>query len=80
LTEKSQVREECKRNRLRMKAGKRATKFEDKLNGREECSILTECWRKKNTEKKEREKYHQRRDKDTNQKERRERIKESRYV
>jgi hypothetical protein len=53
------VREECKRNRLRVKAGKRAKKFEDKMGGKEECRILTECWRekKKNTEKKEREKY-----------------------
>jgi hypothetical protein len=47
------VREECKRNRLRVKAAK----FEDKLDGGEDCRILTECWRekKKNTEKKERE-------------------------
>ncbi|KAH0810222.1 hypothetical protein GEV33_012570 [Tenebrio molitor] len=39
------VREKCKRNRLRMKTGKR--------DGREECKILTECWRvkKKNAEK-----------------------------
>jgi hypothetical protein len=29
------VREECKRNRLRVKAGKRAGKFEDKMDGRE---------------------------------------------
>jgi hypothetical protein len=42
-----------------VKAGKRTAKFEDKMNGREECRILTECWRekKKNMEKKEREKY-----------------------
>jgi hypothetical protein len=39
------VREKCKRNRLRVKAGKRTTKFEDKMDGREECRILTECWR-----------------------------------
>jgi hypothetical protein len=64
------------------------------FDGREECRILTECWRgkKKNTEK-----YHQRngyaseeverncnvepseRDKDTDKQERRKRIKESRY-
>jgi hypothetical protein len=46
------VREERKRNRLRVKAGKRAAKFEDKMDGREECSILAECWRetKKNKE------------------------------
>jgi hypothetical protein len=40
------VKEESKRNRLRVKAEKTATKFEDKMNGREECTILTECWRK----------------------------------
>jgi hypothetical protein len=46
------VREECKRNRLRVKPGKRAAKFEDKMDGREECKILMECYRekKKNTE------------------------------
>jgi hypothetical protein len=56
------MKEEYKRNRLRVKAGKRAAKFEDKMDGREEYRILTECWRekKKNTEKKEIEKYHQR--------------------
>jgi hypothetical protein len=56
------VREECKRNRLRVKAGKRAAKFKDKMNGREEYRVLMECWREKktNTEKKEREKYYQR--------------------
>jgi hypothetical protein len=55
------VRKECKRNRLSVKAGKRAAKFEDNMDGREECRILTECWRenKKNTEK-ERDKYYQR--------------------
>jgi hypothetical protein len=37
------VREKCKRKRLRVKAGKRTTKFEDKIDGREECRILTEC-------------------------------------
>jgi hypothetical protein len=52
-------REGFKRNRVRVKSGKRA---EDKMDGREECRILTECWRekKKNTEKKEREKCYQR--------------------
>ncbi|KAH0813723.1 hypothetical protein GEV33_009066 [Tenebrio molitor] len=84
------AREECKRNRLRVKAGKRAAKFEYKIDGREECRILTKCWRekKKNTKKKEREreKYYQRngrklgeRDKVADNQERRERIKESRY-
>jgi hypothetical protein len=42
------VREECKRNRLRVKAGKKAAKFEEKMNGREKCRILIECWREKN--------------------------------
>jgi hypothetical protein len=53
------VREECKRSKLRVKAGKRAAKFEDRMGGREECRILTECYRekKKNANEKEREKY-----------------------
>jgi hypothetical protein len=38
-------------NRLRVKAGK----FEDKMNGREECRILTECWTEKKNKEKERE-------------------------
>jgi hypothetical protein len=50
------VREECMRNRLRMKSSKRAAKFEDKLDGRKEGRILTEFWREKNTGKKERKK------------------------
>jgi hypothetical protein len=43
--------------RLKVKVGKKATRFEDEMEGREECRILTGCWRekKKNTEKKERE-------------------------
>jgi hypothetical protein len=53
------VREECKR--LRVKAGKKAAKFEDKMYGREECRILRACWReKKKNKKKERENYYQR--------------------
>jgi hypothetical protein len=56
------LREEWKRNRLRVKAGKRAAKFDDKMDGREECRILTNRMleRKENTEKKGREKYYQR--------------------
>ncbi|KAH0810191.1 hypothetical protein GEV33_012600 [Tenebrio molitor] len=52
------AREECKRsNGLRVKAGKRAAKFKEKMDGTEECRILREYWRKKkNKEKKEREK------------------------
>jgi hypothetical protein len=30
------VREECKRNRLKVKEGKRGAKFEDKMDGKEE--------------------------------------------
>jgi hypothetical protein len=41
------VREECKRNRLKVKAGKRAAKFEDKMDWREESRIPTECCREK---------------------------------
>jgi hypothetical protein len=37
-----------------VKAVKRVTRFEAKMNGREECRILTECWReKKNNMEKE---------------------------
>jgi hypothetical protein len=56
------VREENKRNRLRVKAGKRAAKFGDKMDGKEECRILMEFWteNKKNTEKMERKKFYQR--------------------
>jgi hypothetical protein len=55
------VREKCKGNTLRVKAGRRVAKFEDKMNGREECRILTELERKEkiSTEKKERKKYYQ---------------------
>jgi hypothetical protein len=47
------VRVEWKRSKLRVKAGK----FEDRMGGREECRILTECYRekKKNADEKERE-------------------------
>jgi hypothetical protein len=42
------AREECKRsNGLRVKAGKRAAKFKNKMDGRKECRILREYWRKK---------------------------------
>jgi hypothetical protein len=30
-----------------VKARKRAARFEVKMDGREECRILTECWREK---------------------------------
>jgi hypothetical protein len=45
--------EECKRNRLRVKKGKRAAKFEDKMGGRGEARRE----KKKNTETKERNGY-----------------------
>jgi hypothetical protein len=38
------VKEEYKRNRLRVKPGR---EFEDKMYGREDCRILIDCWRKK---------------------------------
>jgi hypothetical protein len=41
------VREGCKRNRLRVKPGQKAAKFENKIDGREECRIVTECWKEK---------------------------------
>jgi hypothetical protein len=47
------LREECKRNRLRVKAGKKAAKLKDKMNGREKCRILIECWREKNKKRRE---------------------------
>jgi hypothetical protein len=50
-------REECKRNRVKVK---RAAKFEDKTHRREECRILPECWREKKKKhgEGEREKYY----------------------
>jgi hypothetical protein len=56
------VREEYRRSRVRLKSEKRGAKFEDKVDGREESRILTECWREKKTnmEKKERKIYYQR--------------------
>jgi hypothetical protein len=51
------VREECKRRKLRVKAGKKAAKFEDRMGEREECRILSEYYRekKKKADAKERE-------------------------
>jgi hypothetical protein len=57
------VREEYKRNRPRVKTGKRAAKFEDKMDERAESKTLTECWREKKKtrrRRREREKYYQR--------------------
>jgi hypothetical protein len=74
------MREECKRNRLRVKAGKRG--YEDKMDGREECRMLEE--RKKHGEEGEREILPERRACQCRSgkvkiQERKERIKESRY-
>jgi hypothetical protein len=86
----SEVKEECKTTRLRVKVRKRAATFEDKMDGREECRILTECYRQK---KRRRERNTTRetamqlraegiwmneRDKNSDKQERRERIKEYR--
>jgi hypothetical protein len=40
-----------------VKVEKKAAKFEDKMDGREECRILTECWREieKKTRRRRRE-------------------------
>jgi hypothetical protein len=45
-----------------MKAEKTVAKFENKMDGKEESRILTECWKekKKNEEKKERERERER--------------------
>jgi hypothetical protein len=55
-----------------VKEVKRTPKFEDKMDGKEECRILTECWkkRKKKMEKKEREEYYQRNEYDSEEMER----------
>jgi ribosomal protein S6E (S10) len=44
------VREECKRNRLRVKAGTREAKFEDKMNGREGKGRVLEMLERKEKE------------------------------
>jgi hypothetical protein len=36
-----------------VKAGKRAAKFKDKMDGRKECRILRECWREKKEQEEE---------------------------
>jgi hypothetical protein len=44
LTPRYIVREECKRSKLRVKEGMNfATKFEERMGGREECRVLTKC-------------------------------------
>jgi hypothetical protein len=49
------VKKECKRKRLRVKAGKTVAKFENKMDGREESRILTERKEKERGKKRERE-------------------------
>ncbi|KAH0822551.1 hypothetical protein GEV33_000240 [Tenebrio molitor] len=67
------LRKECKRNRLRVKAGKRAAKFEEKwIEGKSVGEKRKEHGKEKRVELSER-------DKNTDKQERRERIKESRY-
>ncbi|KAJ3666832.1 hypothetical protein Zmor_002262 [Zophobas morio] len=41
------VREECKREKLRVYTGKRAVKYDERLKEREVCRILYECWKEK---------------------------------
>jgi hypothetical protein len=43
------VRKECKRNKLRVNAGKRAAKFEDKMDGREGKEKTRRRRRERNT-------------------------------
>jgi hypothetical protein len=38
-----------------VKAGKKVAKFEDKMDGREECKIVTEYWREKKTRRRGKE-------------------------
>jgi hypothetical protein len=40
------MRKECKRNRLRVKAGKRAANFEDKMEGRGKKGTKTQTSKK----------------------------------
>lgn len=59
------VREELKRNKLRVETGKRAVKFEERMKERKECKILLEGWKEREKDegkekKGEREKYYER--------------------
>jgi hypothetical protein len=54
------VREECKGNRLRVKAGKRAAKLEDRMDGKKYLVQDTDGMlerKEKNRENQERKKY-----------------------
>ena len=44
------VREEMKREKMRVEAGKRAVKYEDKMNEKKDCKLLIECWKDKDVE------------------------------
>ena len=39
------MREETKREKMRVEAGKRAIGFEEKFSERGDCKILQECWK-----------------------------------
>jgi hypothetical protein len=73
-------REECRRSKLRVKAGKKVAKFEDRMGEREECRILSEYYgeKKKKADAKESAELSER-DKDPDKQKRRERIRESRF-
>jgi hypothetical protein len=43
----SRLRNARLHSKRKVKAGKRAAKIEDKMDGREECRILTECWKER---------------------------------
>ncbi|KAJ3620664.1 hypothetical protein MTP99_004593 [Tenebrio molitor] len=79
------ARKECKRSRLRVKAGKRAAKFEDKKERVRDTDGMLKRKEKEYGEEGEKEIYTTRgtelseMDKDTDKQERRERIKGSRY-
>ncbi|KAJ3646917.1 hypothetical protein Zmor_024476 [Zophobas morio] len=53
------VREECKREKLRVYTGKRAVKYDERLKEREECRILYKCWKEKKEAGKEHHKGRQ---------------------
>lgn len=59
------VREEVKGWKLKIEAGRRAVKYEERMRDREECKILLECWRERNKKKEggiwnDREQYYKR--------------------
>lgn len=59
------VREETKREKLRVEAGRRAVKFEDLMSVRPHCLLVQECWREKRKRaaperRKDRQNYYER--------------------